>query len=247
MATAAKYVYGVVPATARLPSGTGIARRRLHAVTADDTAAIVSDVPNADLRAGREDLLAHSRVLERALDNGAVLPMRFGVVMPDADAVREQLLEEFHDPLVEQLDVLAGKIELHVRATYQEQSLMTAVVENNSDIAGRTAALRGKSAEATYYEQIELGRLVAEAVERQRQVDTVAILDALEPLAVGVDIGTPEHERVVAHLSFLVARSQLPAFDSAVDQLGRDYDGHIQFKYTGPLPPYSFVDLPGQD
>jgi Gas vesicle synthesis protein GvpL/GvpF len=244
MAIAAKYVYGVIPATAGAPSGTGVARRRIHAVTVDDTTAIVSDVPDAELRAGREDLLAHSRVLERAQERGAVLPMRFGVVMPDADAVREQLLEGFHDALVVQLEALEGKVELHLRATYHETALMAGIVDSNPDIAARTVALRGQSADATYYAQIELGQRVAEAVERAREVDTAEILDALEPFAVQIDVGTPEHERVVAHISFLVKEADLPAFDAAVDELGRHHEGRIRFKYTGPFPPYSFVDLP---
>ena len=32
-------------------------------------------------------------------------------------------------------------------------------------------------------------------------------------------------------------------FDGAVDEVGADDDGRIRFKYTGPLPPHSFVEL----
>ncbi len=116
--SAAKYVYGVVPATARAPKTSGIRRRRLQVVKDGQVAAIVSDVPAEDLSAGREDVMAHSRVLERALADGVVLPMRFGMVMDDADAVREQLLEPYADELATQLEHLAGKSELHIQALY---------------------------------------------------------------------------------------------------------------------------------
>ena len=72
------------------------------------------------------------------------------------------------------------------------------------------------------------------------------ILGELEPLSVAIDVGSPDHERVVARMSFLVERDRLASFDQAVDDLGRRNEGRLQFKYTGPLPAYSFVDLPAQ-
>jgi Gas vesicle synthesis protein GvpL/GvpF len=242
----AKYVYGIVPATAQAPSGTGIARRRLRIVDSRRTAAIVSDVPAGELQVGREDLVVHARVLERALEGGVVLPMRFGVVMSDGDAVREQLLEEFQDHLVAQLEELEGKAELHLRAVYDEEALMSEILEAHPAIAARSQAVQAEPADATYFERIDLGRLVADAVERTRELDTADILETLEPLAVAVDVGAPEHERVAAHLSLLVEQELLPAVDEAVDNLGRRHEGRLHFKYTGPLPAYSFVDLPGQ-
>ena len=95
-----------------------------------------------------------------------------------------------------------------------------------------------------YYERIELGQKVARAVEQAAIVDLSAIVDALEPLAVAVQVGEPDHEHVAANVSFLVEDAQIPAFDQAVDALGRQNAGRLTFKYTGPLPPYSFVELP---
>lgn len=239
-----KYVYGVIPAAATMPSGTGIARRRLHGVKSDGVAAIVSNVPDGEIEAGRKELMTHARVLERALKNGVVLPMRFGVVMPDEDCVREQLLDGYQDDLLMQLRELEGKVELHLRAVYEEATLMEEIVASRSDIAALSAALRDQPVEALYYDRIELGQKVAEAVEQAATVDLSAILDALEPLAVAAQVGAPDHERVAANVSFLVEESRLDAFDEAVDDLGRRNAGRLNFNYTGPLPAYSFVELP---
>lgn len=243
--SSAKYVYGVVPAGARAPKTTGIGRRRLQTVgDAGNLAAIVSDVDESELRAGREDVTAHSKVLERALANGPVLPMRFGVVMPDADAVREQLLEAYRQQLDEQLQHVSGKAELHVQALYDEQALMREIVSARPEIGARGKAISGQPADASYYERIELGQQVAEAVELARTADREAILNALEPLAVELEIAEPAHEREAARIFFLVEDSRLSEFDDAVDELGRVNEGRLRFKYTGPLPAYSFVALP---
>jgi hypothetical protein len=238
-------VYGVVAQGTATPRGTGIHRRRLQAVQSEELKAIVSNAPDGDLiQPGREELTTHARVLEQAREQGMVLPMRFGVVMPDGDTVREQLLDGYRDELLMQLQDLQGKVELRLRATYDERTLMEDIRKARPDIAKLSDALRDQPADATYYERIELGQKVAQAVEQAANDDLATILDALEPLAVAVAVGEPEHEQVAATASFLVEETQIEAFDRAVDELGRHSAGRLIFRYTGPLAPYSFVELP---
>src|SRR5690349_6592800 len=97
------YVYGVVGSGAAAPPGSGIDDQPLGLIADGELAALVSDVPDDYLEAGREELLTHSRVLERAVERTVVLPMRFGVVLPGEEAVREQLLAPFREELAAQL------------------------------------------------------------------------------------------------------------------------------------------------
>lgn len=238
-----KYVYGVVAQGGAAPRGTGLFQRRLHAVGNGELAAIVSNA-SEQVQAGREELMTHARVLERAREQSVVLPMRFGVVMPDADAVRRELLDGYGDELLVQLRELEGKAELRLRAFYDEEELLREIVQIHPDIAALSEAVRDRPADAMYYERIELGQKVAQAIEQAANTDASEILAALEPLAVAVSVGEPEHERVAANLSFLVEEAQIPLFDRAVSELGRQNLGRMTFKYTGPLAPYSFVELP---
>src|SRR5439155_84868 len=70
----------------------GVAGAPVDLVAAGKTAALVSDVETLDLRATRRDLLAHSRVLELALESSPVLPLRFGIVFRDRESVVSELL-----------------------------------------------------------------------------------------------------------------------------------------------------------
>jgi Mrp family chromosome partitioning ATPase len=109
----AKYVYGVMRADGKSrPRAKGIGEKQVRIVDADGLGALTSDVPPGDLEAGREELLAHSRVLERAVEQGTVLPMQFGVVMPDESAVRERLLDPHREELEAQLEEMEGKFEV---------------------------------------------------------------------------------------------------------------------------------------
>jgi hypothetical protein len=238
-------VYGVTTADVALPRSKGVGGRRLQAVAFGDLAGVVSDV-SPPLRAGKDELIAHARVLQAIQERATVLPMRFGVVMPDEDAVREQLLAPFEDELLAQLQALEGKVELHLRGVYDEAAVMREVVAANARVASISEAVRGKPAEATYYERIELGQEVARAVEGLAMQDTAEVLEVLEPLYVAAYANETQVERVACDIAFLIDLESLAAFDEAVDELGRRHQGRLGFSYSGPHPPYTFVQLPVQ-
>jgi hypothetical protein len=169
--------------------------------------------------------------------------MRFGVVVADSDEVRERILDRHAGELSAQLERLAGKVELNVRAVYEEEPVMREIVERHPEIARRREALRGQPEDATYYERINLGEMVAGALEQAREADAHTMLEVLSPLALAVEIGEPGHERMVLSASFLVEREGVERFDQALEDLARAQADRIRFKLTGPLPPHSFVEF----
>jgi hypothetical protein len=242
--TEAIYVYGVLGGHGGAPNIAGVGGARLKQITSNGLTALVSDMPpDRELVLGREEMTAHARVLEEALEHGTVLPMRFGVVMAGEPAVKQHLLDAHRNELERQLNELSGKIELRVRAVYDEDQLMREVVQENQDIARQRESLRGASEDATYYGRIQLGEMVAQAVERKRDRDAATLLEQLAPLAVAVEVGEPSNDRVVISASFLVERERMSEFDDAVDVVGRAQADRMRIKYTGPLPPHSFVQL----
>jgi gas vesicle protein GvpL/GvpF len=241
----ATYVYGIVESTARAPKAKGIGGAPLAVVAGDGAAALVSDLPDGEVQMGRDEVMTHAEVLDQALTRGTVLPMRFGVIMDGSDDVRRQLLERHGEDLRAQLIDLAGKVELNVRAVYEEDVVLREVVNDDPEIARLREVVHDRSEDATYYERIRLGELVAQAVEHRREQDAQAIVDLLTPTTLAVDVGAPAHERVVINASFLVERKRLDAFDEVLEAVARDQFGRIRFKLTGPRAPHSFVELGG--
>jgi hypothetical protein len=241
----ATYVYGIVESTARAPKAKGIGGSPLAVVAGDGAAALVSDLPDGEVQMGRDEVMTHAEVLDQALTRGTVLPMRFGVIMGGSDDVRRQLLERHGEDLRAQLVDLAGKVELNVRAVYEEDVVLREVVNDDPEIARLREVVHDRSEDATYYERIRLGELVAQAVEHRREQDAQAIVDLLTPTTLAVDVGAPAHERVVINASFLVERKRLDAFDEVLEAVARDQFGRIRFKLTGPRAPHSFVELGG--
>ena len=47
---------------------------------------------------------------------------------------------------------------------------------------------------------------------------------------------------MIMNAAFLVSRDAEQAFDARVRDIGQHYD-KLTFKYTGPWPPYNFVNI----
>jgi hypothetical protein len=240
-----KYIYGIVGEAMPKPEGSGVAGARLGLIAGDGVAALVSDVADDELTAGREEVLVHARVLEEAMAHGTVLPMRFGVVMDGPTEVRRELLERHATELRQHLDRLEGKVEVNIRSIYEQDVLMSEIVREDQDVARLRASLREQPDDATYYGRIRLGELVAAAVQRKRELDARSLLGELSEYVLDYTLAESAHERVVFTASFLVDRTRLGEFDDAVDRVADAQAGRMRFKYTGPLPPHSFVELAG--
>src|ERR687886_624114 len=238
-------VYGIVPAETPLdgvPAGIGGAR--VERVVCGGLAALVSPVEGEELRATRRDLLSHSAVLERAIAAGPVLPLRFGIVLRDEDAVAEELLEPRHDELAALLQRFERLVELRVKAFYDEEAVLREIVRSDPAIARLNEETRAAPEASTQPQRVRLGEAVARALEARRESDAHAIFARLRPLAEDAVVEDAESSLAFTG-SFLVDRGRIEAFDQAMDELAREQEGRMTFKYLGPLPPHSFVSFGG--
>jgi len=132
-----------------------------------------------------------------------------------------------------------------VRAIYDEAQLMREIVPADETIQRLRERVRTLPDDATYFDRIQLGELIVEAIDHKRSADAEDVLQPLEPLAHEVRVGEPTHERMVVNASFLVDRARIADFDRVVDQVGQGQAQRMRLKYTGPLPPHSFAELTG--
>lgn len=237
-----EYVYGIVEADAPPPAGPGLGGGRVRSVAGRSAAALVSDIGEESLQLGRDEVLAHSQVLGEALRHGTVLPMRLGIVLGSDQEVRDQLLERHDTVLRDQLVRFRQKFEASVRATYEEDALMREVIASDPAIARLRASLQGRPDDATYYERIQLGQLVAEAAERIRQADEENLMSALRQVCLDARVSAPGHERVALNAAFLLDAETTHEFDDVLEAIAEGQAGRLRFRYTGPLPPHSFVE-----
>lgn len=235
------YVYGITrsshPALPEKANGVGDPPRPVRILVHGELAALVSDAPE-NLRPKRRDLLAHQNVLGEAGASGTVLPLRFGGVSPDDDAVLAALRErEAH--YLERLKSLDGKVEYNVKAAHDEEAVLHQVLVDNPELRALSQDHRAVGG-GTYEQKLALGERVAVAVKHREARDAVLVQESLEGAAVECRPG-PEGTGRLVNLSFLVERDRAEDFTAAVEALGREH-GHLVLQVNGPLPPYSFVE-----
>jgi hypothetical protein len=238
------YVYGAVRSTElsgldldQLGEDGGTVR----SIEKGDVAALVSQLDDDTLEAASA-LRAHWRVLEEVAEATTVAPVRFGTVLADEGAVVEEFLEPEGERLVALLADLAGKVQLSVRAFYDEDRLLAGIVEGSPEIAQLRERLKGQSGAAGYYDQIRLGELVSAQVESARAADTDLVLERLEPLAVEVSTEAPGTAEMAVNAAFLVESGRVDEFSNAVGALAEEVGDRMRIRFVGPMPPYSFAD-----
>jgi hypothetical protein len=241
------YLYGFVR-SADFPKqleegGVGPPPGRVGCVVECGLAALVTPLGPGRVPRRRANLLAHARILDRAFQRAPVLPLRFGFVLPDEAAVRNEIASRGEE-LARLLDTLQDRVEMHVSARYREERLLGEVLAENPAIVAAQRRIRGLPVTATQFERVRLGETVAQAVGAKRAADGAAVMRELETHSVAVAADEPRREHTVLSASFLVVRHRLEEFDAAVARLSRERAERMRFELLGPRPPHSFVGTP---
>ncbi|TDC76396.1 GvpL/GvpF family gas vesicle protein [Actinomadura sp. 7K507] len=242
-----QYVYGVTRSGAALPADVNGLDDLPVALVEDGgvCAAIVSDLPRGRALGERADLVAHQRVLNSLVDAGTVvLPFRFGAALADRAAVEKELLAGNSERFGHVLDRLEGHVELRLKATYVQDTVLREIMASEPEIAELSRRLREVPpdvADAVYYDRIRLGELIAQSMERLREADGQVLLDGAAPAAEAAAPKSPAREEDVLDASFLVRTDRRAEFERAVDKLARDHADRVKIRLIGPLPPYDFV------
>lgn len=216
------FVYGIVEADGIAVAGTGVDDRPLRSVTDGALTAIVTDHDDPGPDPGPATLQAYERTLQSLMDCRAILPMHFGRVMADDDAVRE-MLRRRRRALLAKLEEVRGAVELGLRAQWQGGSDATPDPRSETCVA----YLRDR------LETRQSARLLAHE------------LDPLTALARSSRRALAPHPDLPVLHAYLVDRGRVGEFVALVQELGGCLDG-VELVCTGPCPPYNFADGGGQ-
>jgi hypothetical protein len=260
------YVYGIVSSAmpeTTLPVGlddTGVALER-H----DRIAALVSVLDDAqyasaalETNSGDVDWLspravAHDRVLTWASDHGAVVPLPMFSLFSGQQAVRA-MLRERSSQLSSTLDRVASGREYALRVYRVDAELLGAA----TSLSPRLAEMATNAAAATPGQRYllerkldgekktELRSLSQHIVEEiVHELGPHALRSVRSPISRAGDAETSTRGTMVLNAAFLVSPEQFDALQRALTSLVVRHGAHgFRFDFTGPWPPYHFVNEP---
>jgi hypothetical protein len=238
-----KYVYCVIQsADSRKFGAAGIGDNgsEIHTIHYRDLAAVVSDVPLGILDSTRENVLAHERVNEIVMRDHTVIPMSFGTIFKTRDDI-VQLLRSAYDAFGDVLTKMRDKMEFGLKVLWDRDSVVKDIEDEDEGIhrlKNEIASQKG----STYFARMQYGRAIDAALQQRSERYGSEILDRLRDVAVASRINKPIGDKMIMNAAFLVSRDQETAFDTRVKNIASEHD-KLTFKYTGPWPPYNFVNI----
>src|SRR3954452_13214072 len=238
-----KYVYCVIKSEQPLSFGLlgiGPDPAEVHTVHFREIAAIVSTTRMVVQDPTRDNVLAHQRVNETVMQRHTVIPMSFGTVFKTEDDIME-LLRSAYDAFTDVLNKMQDTFEFGLKVLWDRDQIIREIETEDDDIRrlkGEISSQKG----STYFARMQYGRMIDAALQARSERYVAEIFEGLRHVSVASRSNKPIGDRMIMNAAFLVARSLEPAFDARVKDIGQRYD-KLTFKYTGPWPPYNFVNI----
>ena len=240
-----RYVYGIIEASESMTFGkTGIGGtgETVYTVHHGDVAAVVSKTSVFIFDPTRENALAHEHVIETVMKTNTIIPMSFGTVFRTDDDIR-QVLKSIYPSLKDVLKQMAGKLEFGLKVTWDRDAVIEELKRDNEEIHRFHIELTKKHLQSTYFARMQLGRMIDKALAERAAEYVRAIYEALRGVCVASRDNKVIGDKMIMNAAFLIDREKEGEFDAAVNKIAAKFSDRLNFKYTGPWPPYNFVNI----
>jgi hypothetical protein len=240
-----KYVYCIIKTdTARDFGPVGIGGRgdKVHSVPYKEFAAVASNCQLIVFDPTRENALAHEHVNELVMKDFTMLPMSFGTVFRTENDIRE-FLKGTYEALCDVLQKMDGKIEFGLKVNWDKDQVIREIGAENEEIRRLKEEISSNTLTSTYFSRMQLGRIVESALQTKADAYVSEIYDALHDAAIASRSNKPIGDKMIMNAAFLIDREKTKSFDDQITDIASKYDNKLSFLYTGPWPPYNFVNI----
>jgi len=238
-----KYVYCIIESGEPLqfgPVGIGADSADVYTVHYRNLAAVVSDAPLEVLDSTRENVLAHERVNETVMHEHTVIPMSFGTIFKTREDIVE-LLRSAAGAFGDVLNKMQNKLEFGLKILWDKDQAIREVESEDEDISRLKNEISSQKG-PTYFARMQYGRLIDSALQSRSERYVADILNELREVSVASRINKPIGDKMIMNAAFLISRDHEARFDAKVKSIASRFD-KLTFKYTGPWPPYNFVNI----
>ena len=241
-----QYIYAIIETDREAsfgPIGIGKEKSEVYTIVHEGLGAVISDSTVTQYPVTRANTMAHQKVMETAMKQYPMLPVRFGTISEGLDPIREKLLKERQNEMTETLAYMKGKVELGIKAIWKDiKPVFDEIVTQNKDISRLRDRLM-KRRGGVQRDQVRLGEMVKDALETWKEQKEKSMMAPLEGLWVDRKLNDHFGDQMITNAAFLVDKGKEKAFDLAVEKITDRYAGKMTLKYVGPIPPCNFVEI----
>lgn len=243
------YLYAIIPVNH--PAGALLLTESdidvgIDVVEVDQVAAVVGPEPIGGIRGRSRQilmplLLAHQQVVERVMASTPVLPVKFGTVAPNRESVQRCLMEG-KDAFLAAFERMAGKTQFEILVTWDTEAVLSEIARMPAVVQAR-AALVETDGPIDELARISFGRLVKGTLEQRRTALAERFAAVLKETAIDSVTNPLMDDRMVLNLGLLIDAHRADALDRLLERLDSAYDGRLNIRCVGPLPPHSFATV----
>lgn len=223
-------------------TGMGEEGESVYTVPYKDMAAVVSDSAESYYDPVGKNVMCHQKVISTVMTTQEVVPVRFGVVCKNLRALNK-LLEEIYPAIMANFEQVHNKMEVGLKVFWTRDSFVREVGEANSEVTDLKNRIMEIGPEKGYPLMLELGEKLQRIADEKRRFYIDEIYEGLRKEAGAARLNETVGERMVFNAAFLIDKDSEEQFDGAVNRYYEIYSRNLEFKYTGPWPPYNFVEM----
>jgi hypothetical protein len=223
-------------------SGLAGASEQVYTLPYNDIAAVVSKTNVFIFDPTRENALAHEHVIETVMKTNTIIPMSFGTVFRTDDDISE-VLKSIYASLKDVLKQMSGKVEFGLKVSWDRDGVIEQLKREDEEIRRFHQELTRKHLQSTYFARMQLGRMIDKALVERSAEYVRQIYEGLRAVCVASRDNKPIGDKMIMNAAFLIDRKREAEFDAAVNRVAKSFGDRLNFKYTGPWPPYNFVNI----
>lgn len=238
------YVYGILslPVERDLDIE-GLDKKTVKLEIIDDFALLYSEAIKKRYLASRKNLLGHERVLEEAMATGYpnLLPLQFGMVVPEIKIVCEQLIEPYREELKSILERLNGKREVGIKIIWDSKAEIQTILAQDSELKAFRDSLLGQN--LSMEQTIQIGAAIEQRLETRQEKIIQVFQKQLNNLALEVVENEPQTKEMIYNAAYLIAWDEESEFSAQVERLDRQFEGRLRIRYNSFTAPFNFARL----
>lgn len=252
----AYYLYGVAECSDNPGlEFTGIEGKKVYLFRNKELAAVVHRCAPQPYETKEEELAKewiekHNEVLEECMKNfSAVLPYTFNTILHDPGesepgAVIRDWLEKEAAQLKSKLNKVRNNQEYGIQLLWDPKPVAEELEQSDQELAALKQDMAEKTRGAAYMQKEKLEKLVKDRMESLAAARHRELMERIRPLC--ADYKVEKNKKIgdgfemIGNWSCLVEPGRVEELGSALEE-GANKKGY-KVRFTGPWPPYSFVD-----
>lgn len=242
----------------------GIDNKKVYTLPYKDIEAVITEVSRKefdpkkikskleDLKWAEEKIRNHEGVIEKAMKDSPVIPLKFLTLYETKESLGN-VLEKQYKEFRKLLDRLKDKAEWGLKVyVIDKERLIESLKKEDKEIVKLKAEISSKPEGVKYFLEKKMNEKILEKIDAQLDKHIKDIFEAFAPFSIENPVInkllpaelTNKGKEMILNVSYLISKEKVGEFQKRVARLHEYYfPKGLWLEYIGPWPPYGFVKL----